>query len=305
MPHYTTRRLVLGLTIVGALVVAALIAFSLQTVHDGPVLSSPHPTTAIPTPVPPFFSSWPNAANTGVPTTAGSLQKMGRLTVTVDGSRYTHLEIDDCVDVKANNVTITESIVRCGRPSAAVQVFSGRHGLLLDQVEIDGSSHTAACIAFSGFTIYRSNLHDCIDGIDLSSNVVIEGCFIHDLARGDGTHNDALQLRGGNHDLIKDNTLQAYRASTGDFMNAAIQTGSLNKNLSDVVVDHNYMDGGNYTVNAGGTGGDGYLISGYVFKNNVFGRHFRYGTVQSVGPETTFDESNVWLDNKQPVRAKG
>lgn len=230
------------------------------------------------------------------------MQKMDQLVVTKDGASYTRLDINGCVDIQANGVTITQSVIHCARTQPAVHIFPGFGGLVLDQVEIDGSSRTNACVGYDGFKILRSNLHDCVDGIDFGSDVTIQGCYIHDLARLKGTHNDVLQTVGGSNDIIEDNTLEAYRTSTDDLMNSAIQTGHLNENLTNVLVQHNYMDGGNYTVNAGSTSRSGHQISDYVFKDNVFGRRSRYGPVQALGTGIAFDDTNVWLDDGKPVK---
>jgi hypothetical protein len=181
-----------------------------------------------------------------------------------------------------------------------VQVLSG--SLTMSHSEIDGLGDADQCIGFDNYTLNAVNIHDCADGIKLGSNDVIENSYVHDLARGDGTHNDAIQTVGGHDDLVKGNTLDAYQASTDDPMNAAIQTGHLNTDLRNVTVEGNYMDGGNYTVNAGSTSTDGHDISGYVFKDNVFGTDYRYGPVQAVGAGTTFDSSNVWAATGKPVK---
>jgi hypothetical protein len=204
--------------------------------------------------------------------------------------------------VRASNVTITQSIIRCSGNRPVIHVIKGSTGLVLDQVELDGGGKASACIAFGDFKIYRSNLHDCVDGVDFTSNVVVASCYIHDLARGPNTHNDVLQTPGGDNDLIVDNTLEAYRPDTHDPMNAAVQTGRLDSPLSYVTVRHNYMDGGNYTVNAGASSTNGHTISHYTITENVFGRHFRYGPVQSIGSGTVFDGTNVWADDGQPVK---
>jgi hypothetical protein len=261
-----------------------------------PLAASSPPVSSSP------FVAWPTAATTGVPASALPLQAMGQLVVTKDGATYSKLEINGCVDIQANDVTITQSIIHCNRVEPAVHVFPDFGNLVLDQVEIDGSDLAAACVAYDGFTIFRSNLHDCEDGVDFGSYVTVQGSYIHDLARRKGTHNDVLQTVGGSNDVIKDNTLEAYRASTDDLMNSAIQTGHLNKNLTNVLVEHNYMDGGNFTVNAGSTSRSGHQISGYVFKDNVFGRRSRYGPVQAVGAGTVFDASNVWADDGRAIR---
>jgi len=214
------------------------------------------------------------------------------------------LDIEGCVTVEADNVTITQSLIHCARTRRPAVQMKGGKNLVLDQVEIDGGGKTDSCVATNSFTIYRSNLHDCTDGIDFSSNVVIEGNYIHDLARSTGSHNDALQTLGGADDIIRNNTLQSFRADTHDPMNAAIQTGRLKRSLTNVLVEHNYMDGGNYTVNAGSPPTKGTVIEGYVFRNNVFGRDYRYGPVRAVGEGTVFDATNVWADTGKSVRTQ-
>ena len=174
--------------------------------------------------------------------------------------------------------------------------------LVMTHSEIDGLGQAPQCIGFNNFTLRAVNIHSCVDGIKFASNDVVENSYVHGLSRGDGTHNDAMQTLGGDNDVIRGNTLDAYNAATGDPMNAAIQTGHLVEALRNVVVDGNYLDGGNYTVNAGATSTNGYPISGYVFTNNVFGHHARYGAVAELGSGITFDSSNVWVDTGLRVR---
>lgn len=306
--HGLTRPRILALVVVLAVALGLFVASTTSSGHrSSSPTSTPSPSTPPPPPPsPPTFVTWPNANTTGVPTDVRPLLKrMSKLDVTKDGAFITRVDVEGCLDVQANNVTITQSIIRCAGNRPVVHMLNGESGLVLDQVELDGASKASACIAFANFKIYRSNLHDCADGVDFTSNVVVSGCFIHDLARGPGTHNDALQTPGGYDDLIADNTLQAYRADTDDPMNAALQTGRLDQPLRNVTVRHNYMDGGNYTVNAGGSSTDGHSITDYTITQNVFGRHFRYGPVQSIGKGTVFDDTNVWADNGKPVKASG
>ena len=240
-------------------------------------------------------SSWPNASNTGVP--AGTaLKASGSITVSTAGTVISGLDINGCVDVKASNVVIKNSRITCGRTTPAVRVYSGVTNLLVEDSEIDGAGTSPACIGYGEYTLFRSNLHDCVDGVEVGRDTAIEYSYVHDLSRGSGTHDDAIQTLGGVNILIVGNTLQAYRADTDDPMNASIQTGHLNENLTNALVAYNYMDGGNYTVNAGADSTNGYKISGYVFTGNRFGRDFRYGPVSELGTGITFDSSNVWAD---------
>jgi hypothetical protein len=175
--------------------------------------------------------------------------------------------------------------------------------LTMSHSEIDGMNRTDECIAFDNFTLNAVDIHGCVDGIKLGSNDVIKASYVHSLARGAATHNDAIQTQGGSNDVIQDNTLMAYDAATNDPMNAAIQTGRMLEDLRNVIVRHNYMDGGNYTINAGGgSGADGYAKSNYVFSGNVFGHHARYGVIQGLGAGISFDATNVWVDTGLAVQ---
>jgi hypothetical protein len=241
----------------------------------------------------------PGAGNTGVP--AGvKLQSSGALNITTPGTVIDGLDISGCVTIDAANVTIKNSRIHCSTNASVVSVSSGN--LIMSHSEIDGEGRAAQCISFSNYTLDAVDIHGCADGAKFASNVVIRNSYIHDLARGDGTHNDALQTMGGHDDVIEGNTLLAYSAADDDPMNAALHSGHITSDLRNVRVSNNYMDGGNYTVNAGATTTGGNSISGYVFTDNVFGPHSRYGAVASLGSGVSFDSSNVWASNGQPVR---
>ena len=268
--------------------------------------ASPSPSkSATPTPTKtpvasvPIPSSWPNASDTGVPSGV-NLKASGSLVITADGTVINGLNVNGCIDIKAANVVISDTLISCNRNSPVIHVFPGA-SVRVSHSEIDGQGGASTAIGYDNYTLDAVDIHDCVDGISLGSNDVVENSYVHDLARGSGTHNDTIQTVGGSGDVVQGNTLEAYRASTGDFMNAAIQTGHLVEALSNVLVQGNYMDGGNYTVNAGSTSTNGFPISGYVFRSNVFGPNSRYGPVQALGAGITFDSSNVWASNGQPV----
>ncbi|HEY0870039.1 MAG TPA: hypothetical protein VGD55_06555, partial [Acidothermaceae bacterium] len=97
------------------------------------ITTSQAPPTASLAPVssPPEFVAWPTAATTGVPASAPPLQPMGQLVVTKNGATYTGLEINGCVDIMANDVTISQSVIHCNRAAPAVHVFPEFGNLVL------------------------------------------------------------------------------------------------------------------------------------------------------------------------------
>jgi hypothetical protein len=240
--------------------------------------------------------SRPGASNTGVP--AGvTLKASGALTITKAGTVIDGLAINGAVSVKADNVTIRRSRIN-STATYPVQIDSGNKGLVIEDTEIDGNGNASVAVLKGNYTLRRVNIHDVKDGPRIEGdNVVIEDSWIHDLTRVEGGHHDTIQIRKGVGIAIRRNTLTPVKGA--DPMNAAIQIGSAlgTVPVSKLVVEGNFMDGGNYTIN----GGSSWVTDG-VYRNNRFGRHFRYGISTNLGAGSRWDSSNVWDDTSTPVK---
>lgn len=235
-----------------------------------PSVAGPRPSVSLPAVQ--SSTPFPDASSTGVPagvelTASGGLD-IGRAGTVVDG-----LDIDGCVDVRADNVTIRNSRIRCARPTTAVRLFDDHHGLLIEDVEIDGNGIVSTAVGFSDYTLLRVDIHDVIDGPRLGDNTVMQDCYVHDLVRAEGSHNDAVQVTGGSGIVIRHNTLDAYSIETGDYFNSAIMVGSSSAPVDGLLIEDNYLNGGNYTVNFH----PNLHANGVVGRNNVFGPDHRYG----------------------------
>ncbi|MEV0727236.1 right-handed parallel beta-helix repeat-containing protein [Polymorphospora sp. NPDC050346] len=243
-------------------------------------------------------SSWPNERNTGVP--AGTrLTNSGSLELKKDGQVVSGLNINGCVDVRAKNVTIRKSKINCNRSTYSIRTYDTTVNLVVEDVEINGGGQNSAAVCCGNYTLRRVNIHNVIDGPRLGSRVTIVDSWIHDLARASGSHNDALQTTGASNIVVRHNRLDTYRASTGDPFNACLMVGSTTgPQVSNLTFEDNYCNGGNYSINIR----DDTNASNVVFRRNVFGRDFRYGVVARHNhPGVTWESSNVYLDNKQPV----
>jgi hypothetical protein len=256
------------------------------------------PPVVTPAPVPAPTTSRPGAKNTGVP--AGvQLKASGALTITKNGTVIDGLHIKGNVKVNADNVTIRNSIID-STALYPVQIDSANKGLLIEDTEIDGNGKASVAILKGNYTLRRLNIHDVKDGPRIEGdNVLIENSWIHTLTRVEGGHHDTIQIRKGRNIVLRGNTLEAYKATTKDPMNAAIQIGSALGDIpvSGLLVENNYMNGGNYTIN-GGT----YWVTQATYRGNTFGRDFRYGIVTNMGSGSTFDKTNVFADTAQPVK---
>lgn len=254
------------------------------------------PTAEPPTTEPerPETGDFPNEDTTGVPP-GTDLKPSGSITVTEDGAVLDALEIKGNVKIEADNVTIRRSrIVSTGL--YAVELESGHKNLVIEDTEIDGAGRSKIAVLHGEYTLRRVNIHDFFDGVRIEGdNVLIEDSYIHHLYRLEGGHHDTIQMRQGTNVVIRNNNIQPYNPETDDPMNAAIQFGSLLGPIDDVLVEGNFMNGGNYTINAGKLEG-----GSVVFRDNRFGRDARYGIVSS-GPGLVWEKSNVFDDTGEPA----
>jgi len=159
-------------------------------------------------------------------------------------------------------------------------------------------------IGSKNYLAYRCDVYDTVDcfssfntaGIGLPVNVSIQGCYGHNMSAyqsgvsyqaSDNTHNDVIQLQGGDGcEMIGNNFVANYSTVAGQgpqiggdewtspnglnsmaaiMINTNGAAGGPNTNM---IVRDNWLDAGVYCVNGGG-GQEG---SG-DFKRNRFGRH--------------------------------
>lgn len=249
----------------------------------------------------PEQAQFPTAETTGVPEGVKLTQSKG-MTITEPGTVVEAKHIRGTVTIAADDVTIRNSIVEVATDGYPIKVDKGVTGALIENVEVDNLNSTGIGIFFKGAgTVRGANIHSAEDGIRIEADdVTVEGTLIHDLHRMKGGHHDSLQIRKGDDITLRGNNFQAYRADTKDPMNAAIQIGSLlgDDPISNLVVEDNLFNGGNYTIN----GGSGGAVDSASYSGNHFGRDFRYGAVGNMNDASKWDDTNVWHDTGEPVR---
>lgn len=229
-------------------------------------------------------AGYPGPDTTGVPLGV-RLTPSGSVSATEDGQVVENLDIDGCLSIKADDVVVRNVRVRCVGQQRAVTIEGSRTGIVVEDSEIDGGGKTDIAIGWSGYTLRRVNVHGTHDGPRLGGGVTVEDSWIHDMVRKDDFHSDALQSNGGSGITVRHNTLVPTDTATGDVLNAAVQLGAEADSgvLEDVLVEDNFLDGGNYTVNVRSDEG----IAPVVLRGNVFGTSARYGPL--IGRETKVD----------------
>jgi hypothetical protein len=274
----------------GAIVLGFLVA---------PLIDDESPVgQSTPSPPPTPISYWPSASTTGVP--AGTvLRDSGSLALRTDGQLVTGLNITGCVTVYARDVRITRSKISCGSPAYAIRTMKSVVNLVVEDVEINGLGTNGVTICCGNYTLRRVNMHGMTDGPRLGTNTTVVDSYIHDLARISGSHNDTLQITGGVGAVVRHNTLQPHNPVTDDPMNACLMVGSETApETRNLLFEDNYCNGGNWSI---GIRRDLVAVN-VVFRDNKFGRDYRYGIVaRPQHPGITWESNNVWFDNGQPI----
>ncbi|MBC7746544.1 fibronectin type III domain-containing protein [Pedobacter sp.] len=247
----------------------------------------------------PASSSYPNAAVTGWQPTGVTLLAATSGTMSISGGNVTldRLNHTGVIEYRGTGIlTIKRS--RLVNPSNwVVRRYSGY--IVIEDCELDGNNKGGGgAIVYNNYTMRRCNLHHFAEGPRIAGgNVVIEDSWLHDMVQVGANHTDAIQQVSGANSRIRRNRVDCYNPVTNLVGNAGFMFGSDNGLTSDVIVEENYFNGGNYTINGGGSGT---TTAQAIIRNNTFGRKFRYG-IKSVPGGVTWASTNVWEDNGQPV----
>jgi hypothetical protein len=253
----------------------------------------------------------PGLGNTGVPAGVALRSHVGNLVITQAGATYDALDIHGFVIIQAPNVTITRSIIRGGVAKAGTSTglvndtdSSGTHFVLKDSelvpeypsVAIDG-------IQGSNYTLSGVDIHGTVDGAKVfGNNVTIERSWLHgtvsyahDPYQNNGpTHNDAIQVLGGQNILITGNTIDGGS-------NSALQITQDHSAVSGLTFTNNWVDGGACSANIADKPMSS--MSGINISNNTFGHTSLYkncAIIVSSGVSMQ-DSGNTWADTNQPV----
>lgn len=240
--------------------------------------------------------TFPDETTTGVPP-GTELTPSGSIEVTQDGAVIEDIEVTGGIQVAANDVTIRRTLVR-GIGLYPVQLMGGYRGLVVEDSEIVGPDSDSAAVCCSNYTLRRVDIHDVPEGPRMNGDVTIVDSYIHHLVPDPEGHQDTLQSTKGSGIVVRGNNLQAFNPDNGYLMNSTYQFGTTQGPLTDVLFEGNLLNGGNYTINGGGGGTED---GAATFRNNYFGRDHRYGPAANLGVNVSFDDTNVWLDTREPV----
>jgi hypothetical protein len=225
----------------------------------------------------------PTDANTGVITGTAltAYNTSGAdLVISKDGTVLENLDIYGDIKVRARNVVIRNCRLRGGKqiPGANTGIVDANSGscynLLVQDCTIipDRPSYYRDGIVGHEYTARRNRIKRTNDGLGIfnrpggsvQANVTAEGNYINELtwwstdpAHSDGTHNDGIQVQGGENIRIVGNTVVAsVVAGAGSTPNPRGTHGGctimLQQNvakLANVLVEKNWVDDGQTSIN--------------------------------------------------------
>ncbi|WTX00783.1 right-handed parallel beta-helix repeat-containing protein (plasmid) [Streptomycetaceae bacterium NBC_01309] len=180
-------------------------------------------------------------------------------------------DIPCSVRVTADGVRITRSKVTA-TGQWGVYLVDRHTDLLVQDVEIVGTADCEYGVGFQSVKSVRIDVSGCSDGVKMERGASLVDSWIHDLSRGPGDHNDGVQITGGSDITIRHNRIENPRNQT-----SAILVGGEFGSPSNILVENNFLDGGNYTVYLDPKG------SNRVIRNNVFTRNYVYGPARLDG----------------------
>ena len=261
----------------------------------------PEPAAAPTTdPDPAPSTGFPSSASTGVRPGTSLSAYTGPSIITRDGTVIDSKKITSCLVIKADDVTIKNSLLQSGGCFFNVLSDDGNKGLELTDVEIDGLGNTTgdAAIGGGGYSCLRCDIHGTTDGAKAGDNVVFRDSYIHDLAMTGESHNDGIQSLGTDSLQIVHNTIVTPKGSTSAII---LSTGSADQ-MRNVKIDNNLLGGGAYTVYGGYLAGTDSLskignisITNNRFTTQVYPKSGAYGPLTSVSDPVNVS-GNTWYD---------
>lgn len=246
--------------------------------HDAPAAAAP--------------ATKPGPANTGVPAGTALKVHQGDLTITTRGAVIDGLDVRGLVKVRAQDVTIKNSIIR-GRPVDGnihlVQNNDGGNGLTIVDSEISATHASPHIMGVLGqdFTLRRVNINNVIDQVTIvGDHVVIEDSWLHsnlhytrDPNHGNTpSHDDNIQIAAGTNLRFEGNRLEGSRS-------AAVMITQGRGAVSGLTFRGNWVDGGSCSVNIAERNHG--PLRGLAFDYNSFGTATRHPYCAIIRPLTT------------------
>lgn len=252
----------------------------------------------------------PGSSNTGVPAGTKLTVHDGDLTISRAGTVVDGLDVRGDISVKADNVTIRNTIVR-GRPvdtvkKSLISAYGDHKNLLIEDTTLRAAYPHPNRDGLKGrnFTARRINVSNVVDAVLVfGDNVRLEDSWLHDNTHFDPdwistdgkSHDDSLQIQGGNNITIRHNVLE------GAFHTGIMITQDRYRS-TNITIAGNWLSGGSCTLNIAEKARG--PITGLTIRDNRFGTS-RITNCPIIAPPTTTQiatiTNNLWDTTNTPI----
>jgi hypothetical protein len=216
---------------------------------------SPSPTTS-PTPTPTTSSSPPPSSNNcqnnlaacGLPNEAntgpgGSLTIVnGDVSINTSGV-YSNKEVHGCIEVHANDVTISNVKVVGNGCFYGVRNFNSNLHIEDSYISCGGNG---TGVTSDNFTVLRTEIVQCENGFNVAGNVTVQDSYVHNMITANGAHTDGAQFNQGAGNIVFRHNTLIIPAPGGT--SAIIMWDEGNPQNHDVTIQSNLLAGGTYTL---------------------------------------------------------
>ncbi len=243
----------------------------------------------------------PGPDNTG-PTDPDNLVSSGSIVITQNGAIVENKYVNGTIYVKADNVTIRNFVVNGNGAAYGIRCDYGYQGTLIEDGELRECA--AAGIYGQGFTARRLEIHEMgADGLKCRGDNLVEACWIHNLGMAPGAHADGNQTRSGSNITLRGNFFDMPKNVGGPYKsNAASINQAEVSDISNLVMEGNWLNGGNYTVYFEAEPQQGNKTVNCKLINNRFGRDYKYGVLRVFGNVQNLEVyGNVWDDTGEDM----
>jgi len=227
------------------------------------------------------------------------------LEITQDNTVIRGETINESIRIKAHNVRIERCKITAPDDLYVIQAnFKDKKGRPFKGTEIlrNGISDGRTAMLVQHSLVRGNYIHDMVgDGIkcDLGGNVWIHKNIIHKIGSDPTSHADGIQLFGGERFLISHNIIEMPKDEPGFTPNACVFAESNFQPLHTVWIQHNQLNGGNYTVylkdQSFGIPENARLIG------NEFGDGFAFGPLFATKPSSILIGGNRWAASGKPM----
>ncbi|MFN2557618.1 MAG: hypothetical protein ABR592_12280 [Nitriliruptorales bacterium] len=238
----------------------------------------------------------PGPENTGP---RGALRPSGPVTVTTNGAVVQGLDVNGCIEIHADRVTVRDVRVHCDNPFG-IRTMPGHSGTKIEFSEVAMVGCQDAAVSGGWKELRYSELYGCADGTKIGSDTLVEYNYIHPTKPpGAEIHLDGVQSLSARRVTLRYNNI-TLPADNGGNAAGIFQTES--GPSSDILIDSNWLNGGNYTifVNAKNHG----CPMNVRVTNNKIGRDYRYGVYYPGGCGELI-AGNTWEDTGRPINRSG